>query len=250
MSIKKKVVIIIFIFFEINAFSQNSIGGFIRNRTTEEQVAYASIVLQNSKDSLFFGTLSDEKGKFKLENIPKGKYKIEISSLGYKKEIDTIIVEKKYIDLGIIHIELNSITLDEVAVKANSLEARKTFDKIEYFINKNKYPNLNSVLDILKTFPAITVDINNLINYKGGLTTILIDNIPAEFVYPDLSHLSVDKILKIELIDASSYSGNIRGGVINIHLKKNSKERFNGLFTSKINTSNFQNIYKSENFLN
>ena len=76
-----------FIFFSClfvltNSYSQNnSISGKVLSNG--EALPFANVYLKNSN----LGASSDENGFYKIKNIPKRKFTIVISSLGYQKKI-------------------------------------------------------------------------------------------------------------------------------------------------------------------
>ena len=66
------------------ASSQNaSLQGTITNKTTNESIPFASIILQDTE----FGTTSDIDGNYKLENIASGVYNVQVSFVGFKTTI-------------------------------------------------------------------------------------------------------------------------------------------------------------------
>ena len=70
-----KNMITILLAFQINAFAQQygTIQGKVIDKTTRQPIPYANIVLVGTN----YGTATDQKGEFKLKNIPIGRYIIE-----------------------------------------------------------------------------------------------------------------------------------------------------------------------------
>ena len=92
----KKIIItlcfFIYFFNSTNLFAQinshGSITGIVLDRITGKPLFYANVFLANTT----MGTASNEDGKFKIDNIPVGKYQLVASVIGYKlKKINIVI---------------------------------------------------------------------------------------------------------------------------------------------------------------
>ena len=80
-------------------FAQNSIKGKIVD-TQNESLPYANVILYKiGEESNPKGTVSDENGNYRFENISSANYKIEVSMLGFEtKKINQFLL------LSLIHI--------------------------------------------------------------------------------------------------------------------------------------------------
>lgn len=76
-----KKLITILLALQINVFAQQygTIQGKVIDKTTRQPIPYANILLVGTN----YGTATDQKGEFKLKNIPVGRYIIKVSSIGY-----------------------------------------------------------------------------------------------------------------------------------------------------------------------
>ena len=59
-----------------------TVTGTVHDNTTNEPLTGANIVLIN--DDLPIGAVSDERGRFRMENVPVGYVSIRVSFVGYK----------------------------------------------------------------------------------------------------------------------------------------------------------------------
>jgi hypothetical protein len=62
------------------------IYGKLRDASTKQPVAYASVTLMRSlggRDSLIGGALSEENGDFNITNLPMGMFKLKVNFMGY-----------------------------------------------------------------------------------------------------------------------------------------------------------------------
>jgi ferric enterobactin receptor len=78
------------------------ITGIIIDSLTKKPVDYATISLSRSgQTKATNGTLADDKGSFKLENIKPGKYRLTLSFIGYNtKIIDPVETTGSKLDLN------------------------------------------------------------------------------------------------------------------------------------------------------
>ena len=103
--------------FTTPSFAQHSIFGTVTDEA-REPIAGANIVLTNT----FGGTVTDEKGQFRLENLKEKTYQLQISFVGFKtytKEIELI----EDIELRVALPEADILS-DEVIVAATRASKR------------------------------------------------------------------------------------------------------------------------------
>jgi iron complex outermembrane recepter protein len=108
---KKLIIFICFLGFAITSKAQFSISGKIVNEKNEP-LPGANIYIPASE----LGTVSDKDGNYVLLDVPKGKVSVEVSFIGYKKQM--IIVdhyEDTQIDFTLIE---NVLLTEEVVVRA------------------------------------------------------------------------------------------------------------------------------------
>lgn len=64
------------------------------DKATYEPIAYANIFLFTERDSFVKGTITDEKGVFRIARITPGNYSIKISFIGY----NSVILKDKFLN--------------------------------------------------------------------------------------------------------------------------------------------------------
>ena len=83
-----------------------------------EPVEFANVILQ-TKDSVFIsGGITDQRGRFNMNNLQKGNYQLQISGLGYEIRQVSLQDFTSNLDLGTISIDSAAIALQEVTVTA------------------------------------------------------------------------------------------------------------------------------------
>src|ERR1035437_9963716 len=114
---KTSFLLFILIFASLNIFPQNySVSGQIADSSNGKLLGKANIILTHLPDSKIRGVIADNNGKFKIENIVRGKYLLSVSYIGYKTykknlDIDRVIELPKIflIPEGLLMHEVNII---------------------------------------------------------------------------------------------------------------------------------------------
>lgn len=102
----------------------HQIKGIVKSGDENLPLEFANIVLRTSADSTFItGTNSDEKGRFKLDQVKQGDYQVAISSLGYETAVISVQGLSQNIDLGTIALQSSSYAINEVTVKASAVRS-------------------------------------------------------------------------------------------------------------------------------
>ena len=99
------------------AYSQNSVNGRIKDNNNNS-ITGAAIAMQSLNDTLFVrGGTSDNNGKFQIDDLPSGDYRLSVSCLGFTSYAADISL-KQTTTLDDIVLKEKSEILDEVTVKA------------------------------------------------------------------------------------------------------------------------------------
>ncbi len=93
---------------------QNFLTGHIADTQTNLPLPFVSVYLSNTS----FVTESDSLGRFKLANIPFGKYTLAASMVGYQTFTQAITIDEKPIEPINIKMQVSENVLGEVSVKA------------------------------------------------------------------------------------------------------------------------------------
>ena len=101
------------------AYSQNSVKGSIKDNYNNS-ITGAAIAMQSLNDTLFVrGCISDNNGKFQIDDLPSGDYRLSVSCLGFTSYAADISL-KQTTTLDDIVLKEKAEKLDEVVVKGNS----------------------------------------------------------------------------------------------------------------------------------
>ena len=226
--------------------------GVVKDSLSKEAIPYASIIAINEQDSSIAGTITDEKGRFKLHVSQAKIVKIQMSFLGYQP-VNKIISKpnKLKMDLGTIFLIPKTKMLAPLEITGTAARVERKFDKTVYRIDETTTAASLTIYDLLRTLPGVTVEEDNTIIFKGVTPSIYVDNTPSQLLYPNLLAIPVDRVEKVELIDASMRRGGTgNGGIINIKLKKITDDGLSGVLSTKPASISFKNVDESAHLVN
>ncbi len=122
----KGIATLIFIILSIGGFSQEftqNIKGQIVDQSSQEPLSFATVVIIGSDPIM--GTTTDLEGNFVIENVPVGRYDIEVSYLGFESIIvaEVVVNSVKEVVLNIEMVE-RPTSLDEVVIKPRTTKEK------------------------------------------------------------------------------------------------------------------------------
>lgn len=232
--------IVLFLFGQnqVNAqVSSVNLSGTLVDSLTKENLPFVNVVLRLSPDSTFIGgTITDESGRFTIENINPDNYFLAISYYGYKKLNKEIYVGEstEFINLGNIDLSQSIQSIGEVVITAEQAEINGKLDKKTYDVEDNISQSGGSVLQAMENLPGITVQDNKVQLRGSDKVIILIDGKQSALTgfggQSGLDNIPASSIERIEIINnpSSKFDANGNVGIINVILKKDKKDGFNG----------------------
>lgn len=231
--------IILFIGTGTRAFGQYRVSGKVQNEAGQP-VGYATVTLLKAADSsLVKGLVTDSLGLFTFSHVPSGKYIVAASLIGMVKTYSKPFEIGETPALPPLVLKPDTRTLKGVQVTASKpfIEHRpgETIVNVENSIVSAG----NTAMEVLKKAPGVSVDNNDNISLRGKSgVTIMINGRPshlsAKQVAEMLKTMPAGSISQIEIMTSPSSKFDAEGssGIINIKLKKNANEGFNGSATA------------------
>ncbi|MCW3077978.1 MAG: Ferric enterobactin receptor precursor [Bacteroidetes bacterium] len=217
---------------------KGKVTGKIVDSLSKAPLEYATIslgLLESSK--VINGTTSDDKGNFKMDEIPDGTYKLVIYFIGYNALTLTVSIspEKQNLSLNEIKLSSRQNILKEVTVTAEQNLIENKIDKMVYNADKDLTAQGGVASDLLKKIPMVSVDVNGNVELQGNSNIrFLINGKPSSVfgssVADVLQAIPASQIQSIEVITSpgAKYDAEGTGGIINIILKKNNAQGING----------------------
>ncbi|MEG0925468.1 TonB-dependent receptor [Chryseobacterium sp.] len=216
----------------------------VSGRVTSKDKAhlpYANIILKKEKDTAFIaGTFTNEEGRFSLTGIKPDHYLLETSMAGYDLQKQPVFIGSLSEFLEIPPIELSSKKENETKIEEVVLSASKKneignqLDKKTYSVADNISQSGGSVLQSMQNLPGITVQDGKVQLRGNDKVTVLIDGRQTALTgfgsQTGLDNIPSSSIDKIEIINnpSAKYDANGNAGIINIIMKKNKQNGWNG----------------------
>ncbi|MEC9208981.1 MAG: outer membrane beta-barrel family protein [Bacteroidota bacterium] len=230
-------------------YIKGNIVGKVLDSETGEPLEFANISLSNIRwNKIVEGTITDEKGKFYIEKIRSGKYRVNISFIGYNtQEIDFELTKRKPdVKLGEILMIADSEMLSEVKIIEQKPIYENKIDKIVYNAENDMNEGLSDATDVLRKAPLLTVDLEGEVSLRGSKNIkFLVNGKASTFFTSDiataLKMIPSDEIKSVEIITSpgAKYDGEGDAGIVNIVTKKKIidgyKSTINTAFGTKVN---------------
>ena len=216
------------------------IKGQVIDGESNVPLEFATITINSLKDGeVVTGGLTEADGKFSFTSRP-GKFKATIDFLSYQSVvIDPVPFERgqQEIDLGVITLNLSGEVIEGVEIRAEKSETIYKLDKKVFTVGKDLANAGGSAEEVLDNVPSLTVDIDGNVNLRGsGNVRMLINGQPSSLLRSGnlngLRSIQASSIDRIEVITnpSAKYEAEGQAGIINIILKKETKNGFNGAF--------------------
>ncbi len=219
-----------------------TVTGKVVEKDTNQPLEYATVVFIDKDGKIIEGGITDAKGNYNIK-VPTGVYTIQFEFISYK----TVSLSNQQIfkntRLPNITLSLDSESLDEIVVRAETTEVEIRLDKKIYNIGKDLTTSGATIGDALNNVPSVTVDLDGTIALRGNANVqILINGRPsaiAGFGSTDaLRQLPAESIDRVEVITSPSarYDAEGTAGILNIVLKKEKTLGLNGSVLTSVGT--------------
>ena len=191
------------------------ITGAITDRDTHDPVEQVTIQLLKADSTYVSGTLSNEKGLFRLQVPQDGKYLLKISSVGYKPTIKRIeIAQGKDLAMGKVVLSAEAVMLKGATITAMAKKVVLKEDTFVYNSAAYRTPEGSTIEELVKRLPGAEVSDDGSIKINGKeVKKILVDG--KEFMTGDtktaLKNLPTNIIDKIKAYDQKSDLARVTG---------------------------------------
>ncbi len=238
---------------------KGKISGIVFDNETNTPIESATVQLFSQKDSsLVTGVSTNKKGEFLLE--PRfGRFYLKVSFIGYNNTIINNIrlnPEIPEVNLGTIKLVAgDEMVTKEIQVEAEAPMLETQLDKKVFNVEKNIVSESGSAVDVLKNVPSVTVDADGNVSLRGSSNVkILINGRPSGILGNDptavLEQIPSKMIESIEVMTnpSSKYDPEGTAGIINIILKKQQDDGYNGNISTNVGTKDKYNTSVNLNF--
>lgn len=207
--------------------STHTVKGVLRDSLTSETEPYATIriVRKDAPDKAVKMAVTGNNGKFEEKIAGPGDYVLTITSIGKTTVVKefSLAASDKVKDLGTLYTSDAANELQGVEVVAQKPLVKVDIDKIEYNVEDDPDSKTNSVLEMLRKVPLVTVDGEDKIQVNGsssfrvhvnGKPNNMMSDNPTEV----LKSMPANSIKNIEVITnpGAKYDAEGIGGILNI----------------------------------
>ena len=221
--------------------AQTTIKGLLMDETLGENEPFATVRVfkagKSEKPVAMF--LTDENGQFSQEIKGKGQFDIVFSSIGKEDLRKTVALEGKgVLNLDTLYIKENATMLKGVEIVAQKPLVKMEVDKMSYNVAEDEDSKSNTVLDMLRKVPMVTVDGQDNITVNGsssfkvyvdGMPNVMFSSNPS-MVFKSMPATAV-KSIEVVTNPGAKYDAEGAAGVLNIIMNKqdpNAAQSMNG----------------------
>lgn len=227
-----------------------AITGVVADSVTHEGEPYATLTIARADSAAkpVKQALTDIKGRFSISTSGTGSYLLMVRSMGRKpmQRAYTVDATTRTIDLGTLLLQDGGNQLETVEVVAYKPLVKADVDKIAYSVEDDPEANTNSVIEMLKKVPMVTVDGQDNIRVNGNSSfKIYVNGKPNNMMTKNpkevLKSMPASSIKKIEVITnpGPKYDAEGVGGILNIVTEGKGPEGYNATFSGRANNSSY-----------
>jgi outer membrane cobalamin receptor len=214
-----------------------TIRGYVYDSIARQPLEYATVSLfRADNNELITGDVTDQNGYFRLTGIDFGKYRIDVSFIGYTSKQSSdfeLNTQNPSVEIGQISLSPTRETLEGVEVVADRPTMTYRIDKKVINVSQQHTSASGTAVEVLENIPSITVSIEGDVSLRGSSSfTVLIDGKPSILDASDiLNQIPASQIENIEIITNPSARFDPDGvaGIINIVMKKHRLQGMNGV---------------------
>lgn len=233
----------------VSARAQSATTADVRGQVVEAgggaTIPGASVALHRATDStLVTGAATEGEGRFLIENVPSGRYYLEVSYVGYETTTtDGLSVNDATVDVGEIALRQRTEQLENVEVSAERQYMQVEAGMTTYNPQNQPVVAGGSARSVLENIPSIHIDMEGNISYRGSQGVSIHLNGSATPLSGDaltsfLEGLSAGDIKRVEVIPnpSAKYDPEGTGGIINIVLADGAQAGWGGSLSASADT--------------
>jgi outer membrane cobalamin receptor len=210
--------------------AQGRISGMVLSAESNQPIVAAAIILRSAADSsVVAGLLTGADGKFRIEDLPPGRYLLGSSHVGYSlhaAQVVTLTTAHPHVDLGALKMEVAPIELSGVQAEAARAPVVLGAEGTVYH-TKELPAAAGSALDVLRAVPELEVDIHGTIALRGSQAVAIHLNGRPAIMRGDqltnfLQQLPGNRVARVEVVPNPSarHDPEGMGGIVNIVLRE------------------------------
>lgn len=231
------------------AMAQTVVSGKITDKSTSDPLPGATVSITPNDGKTRLG-VSDMDGKYRIDNLAAGQYRIKVSYMGYKtyeKSVSLGSSDNKVMNISLTE---DATMLENLSVEGRATRAQQAGDTLSYNASAFKVLDGSTAEELLAKMPGIVVEGGEVQAQGESVSKVMVDG--KEFFDGDvnlaLKNLPADIIASIEVFDKKSDQAEFTGfddgeeiKTINIVTKSGYKEGVFGKVYGGYGTDNRYN---------
>ena len=236
------VVTLVAVFFSIAARAQTTVvKALLKDAQTQESEPYATVRVftPSDKEKPIAVSVADGEGKVHQEVKGKGQYILQVSAIGKQTvEQPFTINDESQIDLGTILMKEDAQMLSNVEVVGTKPLVKMETDKMTYSVENDQDSRTQTVLDMLRKVPMVTVDGQDNITVNGSSSyQVYVNGKPnpmlSQYASIAFKQMPASMVKSIEVVTnpGARYDAEGTGGVLNIVMQSQDgqQQKMNGV---------------------
>ena len=227
--------------FAMTLVAQNTkiqLSGQVLDATSKEKIPYVTVIANTPEMVFVEGTATNDDGQYLLD-LPKGKYVLQFSFIGYQnteKEIELLANQKLEVLLA-----SDLTTLETIVVSEERTSVEQKIDRKVINVGKDLQSGGGDAVEVLNQLSEVQTGIDGGIELRGsGNINVLVNGKPSPLEPQDvLQQIDASEIQQIELITTPSAKHRADGltGIINIITKKKKEQGFSGTVSGSVSSN-------------
>lgn len=190
------------------------VKGSVKDANDRHSLMGANIALKPIREDMnAIFTTSNSNGNFEINNVPQGRYIIEITFLGYESFQDTVRPRQRPVIEYNVLLQPSFVQLDQVTVTGQAIAAEQKGDTVQFNARAFKVnPDANAE-DLITKIPGLVRD-GGVVKAQGEeVKQVLVDGKPFFGDDPNIAlrNLPADLIEKIQIFDRLSDQAQFTG---------------------------------------
>ncbi|MGJ1438957.1 TonB-dependent receptor domain-containing protein [Sphingobacterium siyangense] len=220
------------------AYAQVKVTGNVRVENNVPLASATAYLMKAKTTVILKAVVTDENGEYQFSDIQAGSYYVDVKMVGYTAHKSNVFdISKSDYKVPTILLNTDTRKLQEVAVEGKRPMVESKPGKLVLNVENSPLAAGNNALDIVQRAPGVSLDNNNNLQLMGQSgVSVTIDGrqtyMSGEQLVNFLKSTDGNQIKSVEVITTRAAKDDAEGavGTINIVLKKNRMEGFNGTF--------------------
>jgi iron complex outermembrane recepter protein len=204
-------------------------------------VPYTTVILLTTDSVYVAGAVTKDDGSYTITSVRPSTYRIKVQNIEFDAYLSYVfkLADNQDKSFPVIKLSKSVTQLDEMVVTGKKELVEVHPDKMVFNVSSSVNASGNNGLELLSKAPGVLIDPDNniILQGKGGVR-IFINGRPSRLSGSDLAtmlqSMQSDNIESIEIITnpSAKYEAEGNAGIINIVLKRNVDEGYNGTIVS------------------